>query len=466
MVFASLIFLYGFLPLNLALYFAWANLTWRNWLLIAFSLFFYAWGEPVWLSLLLVSTTVDYTVGLLVERWRGTRKAKLAVVASLSVNLGLLAVFKYSGFAVETLNSLAGLQLTPPPFSLPLGISFYTFQTISYVLDVYRGEVKAQRSYAKFLLFVSLYHQLVAGPIVRYQQIADEIEGRTHSVDDFASGVWRFAVGLFKKVCLANVAGELVQQTIGGALPSLAVLDGWFGLAMYTLQIYFDFSGYSDMAIGLGRMFGFHYLENFDHPYIARSVGDFWRRWHISLSTFFRDYLYIPLGGNQRWPYRNLFIVWALTGLWHGASWNFVLWGLYYGVLIALERLGLKRVLDAAPKVLQHGYLIFAVMVGWALFFFTDLAKLRSFFSLAFGQTSAPLFTAQTLERFTGHVFWLAVALVLCTPVEQLASKLELGTRAPATRELVRGLITVALTLLATAMLVGKSYNPFLYFRF
>jgi alginate O-acetyltransferase complex protein AlgI len=465
-VFASLIFLYAFLPLNLVLYYAWANLTWRNWVLIVFSLFFYAWGEPVWLSLLLVSTSVDWTVALLVERWRGTPRAKAAVVVSLCVNLGLLATFKYAGFAVETINALAGTSLTPPPFSLPLGISFYTFQTISYVLDVYRGEVKAQRSYAKFLLFVSLYHQLVAGPIVRYQQIADEIEGRRHTLDDFASGVWRLAVGLFKKVFIANVAGELVQQTLGGALPSLAVLDGWFGLAMYTLQIYFDFSGYSDMAIGLGRMFGFHYLENFDHPYVARSVGDFWRRWHISLSTFFRDYVYIPLGGNQRWAYRNLFIVWGLTGLWHGASWNFVLWGLYYGVLIALERLFLKRVIDVLPRVVQHGLLLFEVMFGWALFYFTDFARLRAFLALAFGVSGAPLVGAQTLERLASHLWWLVIALVLCTPVERLALKLDLSRRSMVTVDLLRSAAVIAITLLATAMLVGKSYNPFLYFRF
>lgn len=464
MVFASLLFLYAFLPLNLALYFAWNNLTWRNWVLIVFSLFFYAWGEPIWLSLLLISTLVDYSIALLVERWRGTTKAKLAVAGSLTVNLGLLAVFKYAGFFVETLNALAGTHLAPPPFTLPLGISFYTFQTISYVLDVYRGEVKAQRSYAKFLLFVSLYHQLVAGPIVRYQQIADEIDGRVHTVDDFASGVTRFIVGLFKKVCIANVAGELVQATIGGPAGAASVADGWFGLAMYTLQIYFDFSGYSDMAIGLGRMFGFHYLENFDHPYTARSVTDFWRRWHISLSTFFRDYVYIPLGGNRTGAYRNLFIVWALTGLWHGASWNFVLWGLFYGVLIALERLGVGKVLEVLPRLFQHVYLLFVVMIGWALFFFTDLKKLGSFFSLAFGVSGAPLTSSATLERVTSHAWWLVVAVVLCTPVERLFAGLP--KRAPALGDWTRTVASVVITLLATAMLVGKSYNPFLYFRF
>ncbi|MBE2251716.1 MAG: MBOAT family protein [Myxococcus sp.] len=465
MVFASLVFLYAFLPANLVLYFAWSNPVWRNGVLIVFSLFFYAWGEPVWVSLLLLSTTVDYSIGLVVERWRGTRKAKAALVASVCVNLGLLAAFKYAGFFVETVNAALGTRLAAPPFTLPLGISFYTFQTISYVVDVYRGEVKAQRSWPKFLLFVSLYHQLVAGPVVRYQTIADQIDTRRHSVELFASGVLRFALGLFKKVAIANVAGELVARTLGAELAGLSVLDGWFGLAMFTLQIYFDFSGYSDMAIGLGRMFGFHYLENFDHPYIARSATDFWRRWHISLSTFFRDYLYIPLGGRQHRPYRNLFIVWALTGLWHGASWNFVLWGLYYGVLIALERLFLGALLEKLPRAVQHAWLVLVVMVGWALFYFTDLAKLRAFLSLAFGVSAAPLLGPDTVQVVVTHAFWLVLAVALCLPLERFVFP-DTQTPRPALVHLSRGLATVLFTLLATAMLVGKSYNPFLYFRF
>ncbi|MBL8920209.1 MAG: MBOAT family protein [Myxococcaceae bacterium] len=466
MVFASLVFLYAFLPANLVLYFAWSNPTWRNWLLIAFSLFFYAWGEPVWISLLLLTTTVDYGIGLLVERWRGTPRAKAALVASLCSNLGLLAVFKYSGFFVETVNAALGTTLAAPPFSLPVGISFYTFQSISYVVDVYRGEVKAQRSWAKFLLFVSLYHQLVAGPIVRYQTIANQIDARRHSIDLFASGVLRFALGLFKKVCVANVAGELVKKTLGvEGLAGLSVADGWFGLAMYTLQIYFDFSGYSDMAIGLGRMMGFHYLENFDHPYVARSVTEFWRRWHISLSTFFRDYVYIPLGGRGHRPYRNLFIVWFLTGLWHGASWNFVLWGLYYGVHIALERAFLGKALLKLPRVVQHLWLLFVVMVGWALFFFTDLKTLGGFLALAFGATAAPLVGADTAQLVMTHGFWLAFAVTLCLPLERLVFPDTQHERPPLVH-LGRGLATVLFTLLATAMLVGKSYNPFLYYRF
>jgi len=466
MVFASLLFLFVFLPLNLGLYYAWPNITWRNWLLIVFSIFFYAWGEPVWLSLLMVSTTFDYFIARYVEKTRGTTKAKLAVVGSLTVNLGLLGVFKYAGFFVDTVNAGLGTHLAAPPFSLPIGISFYTFQTISYVLDVYRGDVAAQKSYPKFLLFVSLYHQLVAGPIVRYVHIAHEIDHRKHTVDDFSSGVVRLCQGLFKKVCIANVAGELVLSSLGGSLAHLSVAESWFGLAMYTVQIYFDFSGYSDMAIGLGRMFGFHYHENFDHPYIATSVTDFWRRWHISLSTFFRDYLYIPLGGKQRWPYRNLLIVWALTGLWHGASWNFILWGLYYGALIALERLGLGALLARLPRVLQHVYLMFVVMLGWALFYFTDLSKLWGFVSLAFGFSGAPLVGPAFAALVGEHAFWLALTVLLCLPLERWQFLLALRDRRPLPWGALRVLGTVSLTLLATAMLVGKSYNPFLYFRF
>lgn len=465
MVFASLLFLYLFLPASLLLYFAWSNPVWRNGVLVVSSLVFYAWGEPIWVSLLLLSATVDFVIGRLVERWRGTWRAKAALVGSLVVNLSLLGVFKYAPFFVETVNGLLGTSLSPPPFSLPVGISFYTFQTISYVVDVYRGEVKAQRSWFKFLLFVSLFHQLVAGPIVRYQTIADQIDARVHSFELFSSGVMRLAIGLFKKVCIANVAGELVKQTIGAeSLAGLSVLDGWFGLSMYTLQIYFDFSGYSDMAIGLGRMTGFHYLENFDHPYVARSVTDFWRRWHISLSTFFRDYVYIPLGGRQHRPYRNLFIVWGLTGLWHGPSWNFVLWGLYYGVHIALERAFLQKVLDRLPRVVQHLWLLAVVVVGWALFFFTDLSKLGAFFSIVFGAAGAPLVGPDTAQLVLSRVFWLAFALVLCAPVERYLFP-DSHQHKPV-MHLVRGLAMAAFTLLATAMLVGKSYNPFLYYRF
>lgn len=469
-VFASLTFLYLFLPVTFALYFLVPNQSYRNAILIVSSLFFYAWGEPIWISLMIFTTVVDYVSARAIERWRGSPWAKVALVGSLVSNLGLLAIFKYLGFFGKTINFLTSVSLNLPSFSLPIGISFYTFQSISYIIDVYRGEVQAQRSFFKYLLFVSLFHQLVAGPIVRYVHIANEIDNRTHSVAEISRGVTRFCLGLFKKVCIANVAGELVARYMDADPGMLSVGESWFGLLMFTLQIFFDFAGYSDMAIGLGLMFGFHYHENFNYPYTARSATDFWRRWHISLSTFFRDYVYIPLGGKYDHPYRNLLVVWFLTGLWHGASWNFVLWGVYYGVLIMTERLFLSRVLQALPRVFQHIYLCLAVMLGWSLFYFTDLGKLAGYLTVMFGGRDAPLIG--DLGLVVGeHAFWLLVSLALCLPIYPTATRLahewlERAGWRQTSASLAVASANFGLLLLATAMLVGRSYNPFLYFRF
>jgi alginate O-acetyltransferase complex protein AlgI len=469
MVFASLVFLYLYLPLFLLLYFVVARTTsLKNLFLVAFSLFFYGWGEPLWISLLIFATTFDYFAARLIGRWRleHARKAKVALVVSICSNLSILAIFKYSGLIVATINDVTGAQLTAPGFSLPVGISFYTFHTINYVVDVYRGEVPAQKSYLKMLLFVSLFPQLVAGPIVRYVHVADDIDHRKHTWDNFSRGLTRVCIGLFKKVCIANVAGELVAKYLEGDVSALSVGEAWLGLAMFTVQIYFDFSGYSDMAIGLGLMMGFHIRENFQHPYVARSVTDFWRRWHISLSSFFRDYVYIPLGGKNHHPYRNLFIVWALTGLWHGASWNFMLWGLYFGVLIAVERIFLGKVLEKIPRLFQHVYLMFIVIVGWALFYFTDFTRLAAFIKVAFGAAGAPLVAGDVGGVVIDHAYWLALTVVCCLPLAAPArEKLEkaLGPGLFGTATIV---FNVSVLLFATAMLVGKSYNPFLYFRF
>ncbi|PRQ06337.1 MBOAT family O-acyltransferase [Enhygromyxa salina] len=472
MVFANLTFLYVFLPLNLLGYFALRRTEHRNVLLILFSLAFYAWGEPIWIGLLLCSSTVDYMHGRVIEAKRGTAWAKGAVVSSLVINLGLLGLFKYSQLACVAVNDLLGTSLTAPEqLSLPIGISFYTFQTISYVVDVYRGEVPAQRSFYKFLLFVSLFHQLVAGPIVRYAHIASEIDSRQHSVADVSAGISRFCAGLFKKVCIANVAGQLVLQTLARDSVELSVAEAWFGLLMFSLQIYFDFSGYSDMAIGLGRICGFHYHENFNYPYMARSVREFWQRWHISLGSFFRDYLYIPLGGNRRRPYFNLMIVWALTGLWHGASWNFMFWGLYFGVLIALERLFFGRVLEALPRAVSHVYLVFAVVVGWALFYFEDLDRLHDILRVLFGASNQAWSSPDLTPLIQDNALWLVLAVLLCAPVvprlregvAQIGSRYALG---PTVMGAALAAINLGMLLIATAMLVGGTYNPFLYFRF
>ncbi len=470
MVFASLTFLALFLPLSLVAYALADTQGARNALLTAFSLLFYAWGEPVWVSLLLLSSLSDWAAALVIDRYRGRAPATVALLLSLTLNLTLLGSFKYADLITSTLNATTGWSLQAPGFSLPVGISFYTFQTMSYVVDVWRGDVVAQRRFDKFLLFVSLFHQLVAGPIVRYADVADAIDRRVVTRSGLLDGAHRFCVGLGKKVLLANVAGEHVGRLLDGDLATLSPAEAWFGLAMYTLQIYFDFSGYSDMAIGMGRMIGFTYLENFNHPYASRSLTEFWRRWHMSLGSFFRDYVYIPLGGKHRWPYRNLFIVWALTGLWHGASWNFVLWGLYHGSFIALERLFLRRVLDHLPRALQHVWLLLLVMVGWALFFFTDLAQLQRFLTIAFGAGGGPGQAGSLASTLTTHALWLFVALLACTPLPATAfdrcrSALR-SARGPGTEAIGVATIDVALLLAAVALLVGRSYNPFLYFRF
>jgi alginate O-acetyltransferase complex protein AlgI len=413
---------------------------------------------------------VDWLAALWMERTRGTNGPKLALALSLVSNLSLLGVFKYSDFVVENVNTSFAASFNLPGYALPIGISFYVFQTLSYSIDVYRGDVRAQRRFTDFLLYVSLFPQLVAGPIVRYVHVAAEIRGRRHSWDLFSRGLHRVCVGLFKKVFIANVAGEWAERTMGGDLSTLSTGDAWLGLAMFALQIYFDFSAYSDMAIGLGMMFGFHFHENFNYPYISKSVTEFWRRWHISLSTFFRDYVYIPLGGRARWPYRNLFIVWALTGFWHGPSWNFMLWGLYFGVWIAIERLFLSSLLARLPGLFGHLYLLLIVTLGWALFYFTDLQQLQQFSMILFGMTDAPLFGEQTFTDIQAHALWLPLALIACTPVAPWMSSYVV--RLNVVRSLISwrpvAILAVDLMLLlsCTALLVGQSYNPFLYFRF
>ncbi|MBQ4100582.1 MAG: MBOAT family protein [Oscillospiraceae bacterium] len=471
MVFADLFFLYGFLPLNLICYFVTKSLTIRNLVLIAFSLFFYAWGEPVWILLLLISSGVDFINGKIIERYRGTIYAKISLIASVVINLSLLAVFKYSGFLVDSLNGLLGLSLPVPTFALPIGISFYTFQTMSYSIDVYRGETKAQQSFFKFLLFVSLFHQLVAGPIVRYSHIAKQIDDRTTTPSQFYDGLSRFIMGLAKKVIIANYAGELSQNYLGADLSTLAVSGAWFGIMLFSLQIYYDFSGYSDMAIGLGKMVGFTYRENFIYPYISKSVSEFWNRWHVSLGSFFKDYVYIPLGGKKKNRFLNLFIVWALTGLWHGASWNFVLWGLYFFVFIAVEKMFLLKLFEKIPQIFSHIYLLFVVVVGWAIFYFTDISELWQFVKILFGATENVVFDQMVYVNFMNNIWWFIVAIIGCVPLAPLAQSFAtIITRRNEQIGYVTGGLhitaNVVLLLLCTVLLAKQSFNPFLYFRF
>lgn len=467
MVFSSLTFLFFFLPACLALYFAFPQRPVRNLILTLFSLIFYAWGEPIWVGLLIFSACWDFLNGLFIERWRHRRAmARLGLLSSLVVNLGLLASFKYADFIVETVNAATGLDFKAPGLLLPIGISFYTFQTISYTIDVYRGEVQAQKSLLNFMLFVVCFHQLVAGPIVRYSHVAREIEQRVFNIDEFSQGVSRFCKGLFKKVFIANVAGELSLQFLGLSPQEATMAGEWFGLLMFSLQIYFDFSGYSDMAIGLGLMFGFHYRENFQHPYMARSITDFWRRWHISLGSFFRDYVYIPLGGNRRNQTRNIFIVWGLTGLWHGASWNFVLWGLYFGLILWLEKQFVLRLLAWLPQPIGHAYALFLVVTGWAIFHFTDLERLHASMQLLFGLSQAPLYDFSLTSALSANAHWLAFALLMCAPVYAMVHR-QMQRWLPA--GLYQAAVmaqTAALLGVSTLLLVGQTYNPFIYFRF
>ncbi|HEX7844768.1 MAG TPA: MBOAT family O-acyltransferase [Chitinophagaceae bacterium] len=475
MVFASLIFLFLFLPLNLVLYYSSKNPVWRNWVLIAFSLFFYGWGEPIWISLMILSSMVDWGNALFIEKHRGTKWAKVGVVVTLVFNLGLLATFKYDRFIVDTVNSVLGTSFSAPGYALPIGISFYTFHTISYVVDVYRGDIKAQRSFPNFLMYVSLYSSLVAGPIIRYAHVEHEIDKRNENLKDFSLGLTRFCIGLFKKVVIANVAAELVKKYMGDnsdpltmtELLSLSSLEAWVGLIMFAIQIYFDFSGYSDMAIGLGRMFGFHFRENFNYPYISRSISEFWRRWHISLGSIFRDYVYIPLGGNKKRVYFNLFIVWFLTGLWHGPSWNFIFWGLYFFVFIALEKAFLQKWLDSIPAFFSHVYALAIIIPGWVIFYFTDTTILIAYVEKLFSFSAGSNGNIDVINTLTAHLFWLIMAIILCMPVyNKVKEWFENGLRRPAYFELASVTMNVASIFVCVAQLVGKSYNPFIYFRF
>ncbi len=471
MIFANLFFIFLFLPLNIILYFISKNKTYRNMVLVLFSLFFYAWGEPVMIWVLLASVLLDYALALPIEQHRGTWKAKAVLAVSVVANLGVLCIFKYSGFLVENLNALLQTSIPVPQIALPIGISFYTFQMLSYMVDVYRGEVPAQRNPLKFLMYVSMYHQLVAGPIVRYSDIAEEIDNRRITAPEVSRGITRFIIGLAKKVMIANVAGAFVKQYLDGDLAALSVAGAWFGLIMFTLQIYFDFSGYSDMAIGLGMVFGFHYHENFNYPYISTSATEFWRRWHISLGSFFRDYVYIPLGGNRKHQYLNLFIVWFLTGLWHGASWNFILWGLYFGLLIILEKRFLLKVLDRIPKFFSWLYLIFAVVMGWALFYFTDMSRLGQFLGILFGVGPNPLFDGALGITLSSNSIWLAVSVICALPVvpkvrQFLYDRLYEDSPVYTAVDSAQIAVNVALLGVCTMLLVGQSFNPFLYYRF
>ena len=464
MIFSSLTFLFAYLPIVLAVYFL-APLTWRNMVLLLVSLFFYGWGEPVYITIMFVSILIDYTHGILVEKYRhDDKKARWFVTQSIIFNLLLLGFFKYWDFLAANLSLIPGVNVPQLGIPLPIGISFFTFQTMSYTIDVYRKDAPMQKNIINFGAFVTMFPQLIAGPIVKYKTVAAELDHRVHTTENFALGARRFCVGLAKKVLLANSIGALWEECLalqgnGG----LTVVGGWLGLLAFGFQIYFDFSGYSDMAIGLGRIFGFTFDENFNYPYTALSVSDFWRRWHMSLTSWFREYLYIPLGGNRGGTgkaLRNIFIVWFCTGIWHGASWNFVLWGLYFAVWLVLEKYVLRGIILKAPRFLQRVYTWLVVFVGWGLFAMENLAVCGSYLASCFG--GAPLWSALDGYLLRSYGITLLILIVACT---------QLGTntwkRLPEKWDRILTPVLMALALvICTGYLVDGSYNPFLYFRF
>lgn len=460
MVFSSPFFLFIFLPIVLVGYFILPRLHLKNLWLLAASLFFYGWGEPKCILLLLVSMMFNYGFGLFLgatREWPGKHKAVL--VAALVYNLGILLVFKYTGFFVKNINALLHLQLSVPNIALPIGISFYTFQILSYVIDVYRGKTEVQTNPLKLGLYMSLFPQLLAGPIVRYSDVTAEIDCRHTSREDFNAGAVRFMQGFIKKTMIADVVAR-TTDTAFASIPGTASV-AWLGAIAYTIQIYFDFSGYSDMAIGIGRILGFHYLENFNFPYMSQSIQEFWRRWHISLSSWFRDYVYFPLGGSRagtQRTYFNLFIVFLLTGFWHGASWNFIIWGLYYVVFLILERAGFNKVLDKLPRIFRHLYALFIIILGWVFFRANTLGNAVQYLATMFRFSTFSLTTLKQTFSLEELVF-LLMGIVFAFPIGTWIQK-----RLARTPLFEIGL--VACFLVAIAYMVGRGYCSFLYFRF
>ncbi|MBQ3482304.1 MAG: MBOAT family protein [Oscillospiraceae bacterium] len=476
MVFSSMTFLLLFLPIVLLLYFSAGALRWKNAVLLLASLLFYAWGEPVCVLAMLFSTAVNYLCAAAIVRTDEPRRRKAALAVGVGVSLALLFYFKYFSFALQNLALLLPRPLSVPQIRLPIGISFYTFQVLTYTVDVYRGKVPAQKSFPRLLLYVSCFPQLIAGPIVQYADVAEQLDGRSTSVEDFNEGIERFVAGLAKKVLLANICGAAVEALPGGGAASLG--GAWYHAFLYTLQIYFDFSAYSDMAIGLGRVLGFRYKENFNYPYVSFSATEFWRRWHISLGSFFRDYVYIPLGGNRRGAARtalNLLVVWALTGLWHGAAWNFLLWGLYFGLLLILERFVLKSLIEKTPRALRWAITFVIAVVGWAIFYETDLhalgVTLRALLGYAASpdgtRTALPLLDETARKVIAQYSVFPLLAFAFSLPLVPAAKKALLAGKNGERRvAALRAVSTALLFALSLLFLVGQSYNPFIYFRF
>ena len=461
MVFSSVLFIYFFLPLFLLTYFVIKNRKYRNIILLFFSLVFYAYGEPIYSLLMIFSIVVNYFLAILIDKY----DSKKIFIIDVIFNLSLLGIFKYFNFFVDNLNNVFKLNINFINIALPIGISFYTFQILTYVIDVYKKAVPVQKSIISLGCYICAFPQLIAGPIVRYSTVNEELNNRQENLADFASGLRRFVYGLSKKVLIANGVAYVCEHVLALGAVSYGFLGALLITVSYTLQIYFDFSGYSDMAIGLGKMLGFHYFENFNYPYIAKSITDFWRRWHISLSSFFKDYVYIPLGGNRTKTIkhiRNIIIVWLLTGLWHGASWNFILWGIYYGIILLIEKFILKEKLQKLPIFFQHAYSLILICIGWVIFLATDLAMLKDILSSLVGLNGfgnlTSIINSQVLTF--RYILPLILGIIFSVPIYK---KIEAILK---NKPILSDLIILILFLLSTWIILVDSYNPFIYFRF
>ena len=464
MLFSSITFLFLFLPIMLAVYYI-APPQWKNLLLLAGSLIFYAWGEPVYIILMILSILLNYFCGMDIEnKSENEAKAKRSLVFAITVNIVLLVFFKYFGFLVESTNTLFGISIPYRELALPIGISFYTFQLISYIVDVYRGEAKVQKNIIKLATYISLFPQLIAGPIVRYTTIENQLENREYNMKNFSIGVRRFIIGLGKKVMIANVMGNLINIFL--VSDEKSVLFYWLYAIALMIQIYFDFSGYSDMAIGLGKMLGFDFPENFNYPYIATSITDFWRRWHISLSSWFRDYIYIPLGGNRvsklKWI-RNIIIVWMLTGLWHGAEWNFVIWGLYFGVLLIIEKVFLLKWLQKIPKVISRIYTLFIVMISFIIFNGEGISTILENIGGLFKFVSIPLITNESMYYLKSYIIVIILGIIGATPI---CKNILTNEKLKKIVNILEPIYLLLIFIICTSYIVDGSFNPFLYFRF
>ena len=467
MVFSSLVFMYFFLTIVLLLYFILPNQL-RNLLILISGLFFYAWGEPVYIIVMIISTLIDYTAGRLMDKFDSNQKMRTVfLLVSVIMNLGLLSVFKYSSFFITTVNSVLGINIPDPQLPLPIGISFYTFQSMSYTIDLYLRNIKVQKSLISFTSYVTLFPQIVAGPIVRYEDVANEIDDRSVTMSKVSEGIGKFLKGLAKKVLLANNIGLIWTQVKAMDYGEMSAATAWLGILAFTFQIYFDFSGYSDMAVGLGKVLGFNFPINFDHPYVSKSISEFWRRWHITLGSWFRSYVYIPLGGNRcgtAKTIRNLIIVWALTGFWHGASWNFILWGLYFGVLIVIERLGFGKVLEKLPSAISTLYTFVLVIFGWVLFETNTLADAWNYFKAMFGGTGIAVDSTALYILVSNIVIYAVCIFASTTCFTTLTDKL--ADKKPVLMKSILPVVQLAVMVICTAYLVDATYNPFLYFRF